>query len=225
MAAVALSASGVYAGGRGILAARTRDVPGGPIHVSDETGGRAGTTNADRRLGDRAARMARAQQGDREAYHDLLAELDAQLRRSLRRRLWPGEDIDDTCQEVLLTLHRALRTYDASRPFDPWFHALVRHVLLSARRRRRRRPVLESVEPERLAEMAPDDARDGDLARVVDAALGRLPPAQRDAVRMLKVEGMTVEAAAERAGVSPGGMRVRAHRGYRAFRALLGFDE
>lgn len=168
--------------------------------------------------------MARAQRGDQEAYRDLLAELDGRLRRSLRRRLWPGEEVDDTCQDVLLTLHRAMRSYDASRPFDPWFHALVNHVLLAGRRRRRRRPVLEAVDHELLAEMAADDAGDGDLARIVDAALGRLPAAQGDAVRMLKVDGMTVEDAAERAGTSPGSLRVRAHRGYRALRTLLGLE-
>lgn len=168
--------------------------------------------------------MGRAQRGDQEAYRDLLAELDARLRRSLRRRLWPGEEIDDACQDVLLTLHRAMRTFDASRPFDPWFHALVDHVLLASRRRRRRRPVLEAVDDERLAALATDDAPDGDLERIVDAALGRLPAAQAAAVRMLKVDGMTVDDAAARAGTSPGSLRVRAHRGYRALRAMLGLE-
>jgi RNA polymerase sigma-70 factor (ECF subfamily) len=225
VADVVVEAVGVYVGACGRFAALASDGSGGRRELIDQTGDRTGATTTDQRADDRAARMARAQRGDRDTYHDLLAELDAQLRRSLRRRLWPGEEVDDACQDILLTLHRAMRTYDASRPFDPWFHALVTHVLQGARRSRRRRPVLHAVEPERLAEMAPDDAGDGDLERVVDAALGRLPSAQREAVRMLKIEGLSVEAAAERAGVSPGGMRVRAHRGYRALRALLGFDE
>ncbi|NIP79580.1 MAG: RNA polymerase subunit sigma, partial [Actinobacteria bacterium] len=42
-------------------------------------------------------------------------------------------------------------------------------------------------------------------------ALGRLPPAQRQAVELLQVHGLTVTEAAARAGVSPGALKVRAH--------------
>ena len=39
---------------------------------------------------------------------------------------------------------------------------------------------------------------------------------------MLKLEGLTVHHAAARAGVTPGALRVRAHRAYQAIRAFLG---
>jgi DNA-directed RNA polymerase specialized sigma24 family protein len=39
---------------------------------------------------------------------------------------------------------------------------------------------------------------------------------------MLKLEGLSVGAAAARAGVTPGALKVRAHRAYKALKALLG---
>jgi len=176
--------------------------------------------------GDQRARwMALAQQGDQAAYAQLLEDLDRYVRRVLRGQMRPGEDLDDASQEVLLTMHRAMRTYDASRPFEPWFHALVRHALASMRRRRRREPATDPMGDEGLAVVGSRDSGTADIARAVDAALERLPPAQRDAVRLLKLDGLSVDEAAERIGISPGNLRVRAHRGYQALRRLLGFGE
>ena len=53
-------------------------------------------------------------------------------------------------------------------------------------------------------------------------ALDTLPGAQRQAVTLLKVKGLSVAEAAQEAGVSPGALKLRAHRGYKALRDLLG---
>src|SRR5712692_642703 len=52
-------------------------------------------------------------------------------------------------------------------------------------------------------------------------ALAKLPRAQREAFAMLKLEGLSLEGAAERAGVSVGALKVRAHRAYKALRKLI----
>jgi RNA polymerase sigma-70 factor (ECF subfamily) len=59
------------------------------------------------------------------------------------------------------------------------------------------------------------------LSPQLSEALLTLPPAQRQAVELLQVQGLSVVEAAARAGVSPGALKVRAHRGYRAMRARL----
>ena len=53
-------------------------------------------------------------------------------------------------------------------------------------------------------------------------ALAKLPRAQREAFAMLKLEGLSLEGAAERAGVSVGALKVRAHRAYKTLRKLIG---
>jgi RNA polymerase sigma-70 factor (ECF subfamily) len=62
------------------------------------------------------------------------------------------------------------------------------------------------------------------LSPELSEALVALPPGQRQAVELLQVQGLTVAEAAVRAGVSPGALKVRAHRGYRAMRARLAED-
>ena len=53
---------------------------------------------------------------------------------------------------------------------------------------------------------------------VLNAAL---PPKQREAVMLIHVEGLTVQEASRRAGVTKAALKVRAHRGYRALRKAL----
>ncbi|TMB56972.1 MAG: hypothetical protein E6J60_05265 [Deltaproteobacteria bacterium] len=51
-------------------------------------------------------------------------------------------------------------------------------------------------------------------------ALDRLPPTHREAIELVKLQGLSTEAAAARVGTTPGALRVRAHRAYSALRRL-----
>jgi len=161
--------------------------------------------------------MARAQQGDEEAYRALLLDVRPALLRTLRRHAEDAGDLEDLVQEVLLALHRARHSYDATRPFEPWLFAVARYEAWAHVKRRRKRRRCEVLEDEPAAYAAAEPASPAALER----ALARLKPAQRAAIRMLKVEGLSMQAAAARSGTTVGAMRVRAHRAYRALRALL----
>jgi RNA polymerase sigma-70 factor (ECF subfamily) len=163
--------------------------------------------------------MARAQAGDAEAYRRLLDDVSGELRGFFRRRAREPHEVEDLLQETLLTLHRARHTYDPARPFEPWLYALARNAAISAFRRDRARSRWESLATDdRPLEGAAENAgREASL----EGVLTRIPDSQREALEMVKLKGMTIEDAAARAGVSPGAMRVRIHRGYRALRALL----
>jgi RNA polymerase sigma-70 factor (ECF subfamily) len=70
-----------------------------------------------------------------------------------------------------------------------------------------------------LPEMAVDG--DGSLKLHLEQALRRLSPDQREALALLKLEGLSIEAAAPRAGTTTGALKVRAHRAYRVLRRFL----
>ena len=164
--------------------------------------------------------MACAQSGDREAYRAVLEDVGPLVLSWLRRWLADSPDLADVFQDTLDHLHRARHTYDPDRPFDPWLFAIARHRAADHARRRRQRSW------EILVDELPDVAAESDPDRHALAdALQALPRPQREAFTMLKLEGLSVGAAAARAGVTPGALKVRAHRAYKALKAILGGSE
>jgi RNA polymerase sigma-70 factor (ECF subfamily) len=164
----------------------------------------------------RAELMARAQEGDRDAYRALLEDIGPVVLGWLRRWLGNVPDLADVYQDTLVHLHRARHTYDPSRPFEPWLFAVARHCAVDhGRRQDHRRLEIPMAE-------LPDVPTDDPVARsaLLDA-LHALPQPQREAFTMLKLEGLSVGAAAARAGTTPGALKVRAHRAYKALRAFL----
>jgi RNA polymerase sigma-70 factor (ECF subfamily) len=60
------------------------------------------------------------------------------------------------------------------------------------------------------------------MRKRIEDALQQLPPDQREAVILSKVEGWSFEEIAELRGIRVGAARIRAHRGYEKLRLLLG---
>jgi RNA polymerase sigma factor (sigma-70 family) len=174
--------------------------------------------------GEWAAWMAAAQDGDGEAYDRLLRAILPRVRSLVASRLGDRSSVDDVVQNVLLSIHQARHTFRPERPFGPWMRAIARNAVIDAQRARtsrgRREVPLEDLEVQ-ADTVDPIDSFE-ELSPGMSQALADLPPTQREAVELLHVRQLSVAEAAERVGVTPGALRVRAHRGYKALRARLG---
>jgi RNA polymerase sigma-70 factor (ECF subfamily) len=168
--------------------------------------------------------MTAAQRGDEIAYERLLSELIPLLRSFVRARLRDDSAaVEDVVQNVLLAVHRARHTYRSERRFGPWLGAVARNAVVDHLRSRGRRRLRElsldaAAEP---AAAEPLPLADGELSPELRSALERLPAAQREAVELIQIRGLSVAEAAVHAGVKPGALKVRAHRGYTALRRML----
>ncbi len=156
--------------------------------------------------------------GDERAYRDALALIAVRLRGYFVRRLfgWP-DDVEDMVQETLLALHLKRGTYDPALPVSAWVHAIARHKFIDLLRRRGRETrstesldLLDDRDDDRLPTAAPDE---GPVRRDLATLLQTLPPAQRDAIVMIKIEGLSVAEASARSGVSVSALKVQVHRG------------
>jgi RNA polymerase sigma-70 factor (ECF subfamily) len=170
--------------------------------------------------------MLRAQQGEEEAYAELLVLLTAATRSYVRSRVGPRVPwIDDAVQETLVAVHHARHTFDGRRPFAPWFYAIARNRLVDVLRREHRvrqheRAGGEWPEP---AGVAGNGTSRVDMD-AVRQALALLPPRQREVVEAMKLRDESVRDIAARLGMTMTSVKVTAHRGYRALRRLLGVD-
>ena len=165
----------------------------------------------------------RAQAGDEVAYRDALGLIATRLRAFLRRRMQSlPNDVEDLVQETLLALHVQRGTYDPATPVTAWVLAVARHKLIDLWRRRGRQDVLHDTlddfgEGQLVAEGGNDHEAQRDLGQLLDS----LPEAQRLAIRLTKLEGLSVAEASRRTGASESAIKVQVHRGLKRMMALV----
>jgi RNA polymerase sigma-70 factor (ECF subfamily) len=170
--------------------------------------------------------MQRAQDGDSRAYGELLRLITPRLRQAVQqRRKLQQCDVEDLVQDILLSLHAARASYDPARPFLPWLMAIARNRVADGARRYARRVANEVVSelpetfPGQPANMLVESYGDGEaLAR----AVAGLPPGQRRAVELMKLEEMSLKEAAAVSGMSVSALKVAVHRAMGALRRTLG---
>ncbi len=160
--------------------------------------------------------MATAQAGDANAYHRLLTELSLWLRRYYARRL-PHAMVDDAVQDTLLAVHAKRHTYDPSRPFQPWLAAIARHKWIDRLRSMKLAPT-EALTDDL---SVPDHGNAVMSARSLERLLAELKPAQSEAIRLVKLEGFSIEEAAARTGQSMSLVKVNIHRGLNRLTSLV----
>jgi len=175
--------------------------------------------------------MRFAQSGDRAAYTRLVRRIMPLLQRALRTRhgFLQAADRDDFMQDVLLSVHRAMATYDSRREFIPWLMAIARNKMAD-RARRFARSGAHEILVDDLAETSPATPSAPDLASRGDVealrrAICRLSDGQRTAIELVKIRELTSQEAARVMGTTPGALRVSVHRAVKTLRASLGEAE
>ena len=193
-----------------------------PSSASDS---RPGPERSVAREPDWSVYMARAQAGDRGAYRRLLEEITPYLRSLAARRMPNRSDVEDAVQDALLTIHAVRHTYDPSRPFGPWLVAIASRRVVDGLRRRGRTGARESpldAEHETFAAPEANYHEAASEARALREAVESLPPGQRDAIRMLKLQEMSLKEAAAASGMTVAALKVATHRALKSLRKVLG---
>ena len=168
--------------------------------------------------------MARAQNGDRVAYRDLLNAVLPWLRNIASARLRARDDAEDAVQDILMTLHAIRHTYDPSRPFKPWLMAVAKRRIADRLRVKMRRTARETfLSPEHDTFVGEDTnllEQDAEARRLREAVT-QLPEAQRKAVTMLKLEEKSLAETSTLTGISVTALKVSTHRALSNLRKLL----
>jgi RNA polymerase sigma-70 factor, ECF subfamily len=175
------------------------------------------------------ALIARARDGDTDAFEQLVTEHSARVFGALRRFGLDAQEADEVAQEVFLRAWRGLSKFEERSRFSTW---LYRIAFNEAQRHRLRRPLPttlnEAGDIDEIAEL-PDASASGPQAHTLDhefqqvlaRALVQLPPDLRAAVILRDLEGLSTEEAASATGVRQAAFKSRLHRGRMQLRGLL----
>jgi RNA polymerase sigma factor (sigma-70 family) len=156
---------------------------------------------------------------DRDALELLIRRHGGLVLGVCRRVLGNTLDADDAFQAVFLILIRKAGSLKRPEQVAGWLHGVALRVARRARADRARRHEREAPMVEPVAPVPPDDA--GDLRRVLDEELERLPDKYRLPILLCDLEGMTITEAARQLGWPKGTVAGRLSRGRELLRRRL----
>ena len=174
--------------------------------------------------------MSRYVRGDSAAFSVLYERTATALLSYLARMTGARDVAEDLLQETFIKVHRARDRYVEGAAPMPWLYAIAHRTFLDHHRKQKRSKV-RAREPEKLPEekahltgKREDQVveQDAEAIERLHRALGTLPPKQRQAVVLTKLEGKSLAEAAEIAGTTVGALKVRVHRGTKGLRDCLG---
>src|SRR5262249_32806932 len=176
-----------------------------------------------------AAALARARQGDSEAFRARVERHSRRVFRLAFRMTGNEQDAEDVVQESLLRAYRQLGRFESRANFGTWLYRITANCcvdLMRARQARHDQSRSESLEtaeqlaagdgpgPERLAESAEIEQR-------VRTALGALSPLERAAFTLRHYEGRTIDEISATLGLGTSAAKPSVFRAVKKLRAAL----
>lgn len=169
---------------------------------------------ADRELMEATAR------GDRDAFAALIRRHQPRVLSIAFRFLGDKAEAEDAAQEVFLRLWRSAGRYRPDKALEAYLRTLTVNFCLDVRRKARLFVVGTDEDP--AGPQDPQrDAGDAERREALDRALLSLPPAQRMAVVLFHMEGLSVREAAALLEVSPKAVESLLSRARTALRERL----
>lgn len=144
--------------------------------------------------------------GDSAAFEQLVERHQRLVVGTVARMLGNNADAEDIAQQVFVRVWKSANRYVARAKFTTWLLKITRNLVFNELRRRSRHAHValqsepeEEERPLRDERAAAPDASllEGELQRAIDAAIARLPEAQRMAVILRRYEELSYEEIAE----------------------------
>jgi RNA polymerase sigma-70 factor (ECF subfamily) len=175
--------------------------------------------------------VARARDGDREAFRALVEQHSRYVYSLAHRMTGNAQDAEDVVQEAWLKAHRQLSRFEARADFRTWLHRIIVNCSIDLIRARRHRedahdpadleqgPLSERgaetlATPERLAASTQISDR-------VNEALGLLTAMERAAFTLRHVEGMSIEEIGTKLGLKTSATKHSIFRAVKKMRQAL----
>ena len=177
--------------------------------------------------------VARAQQGDKQAFNLLVEKYQRKLTRLLSRFIRDQAEVEDVTQEAFIKAYRALPAFRGDSAFYTWLYRIgintAKNYLMAMGRRVPTSTEVEAEDAEGFAEG--EQLRDintpesvllsNEIAETVNSAIEQLPEELRRAIQMRELEGMSYEDIAQAMDCPIGTVRSRIFRAREAIAEKL----
>jgi RNA polymerase sigma-70 factor, ECF subfamily len=162
--------------------------------------------------------LIRSINGDKASYQLFLQEASQFFEFLLKKKVFNPHDRDDVLQNMLLSLHQSLPTFDPKRPLLPWMRAIGHRRIVDYIRVITRKMNNEVPTEDGDVTFHPDPTNQyTDLKET----LAGLPEELRKVLVLTKIQGLSTKEAAEQLGIKEGALRTRVSRAIKKLKKLL----
>lgn len=169
--------------------------------------------------------VRRAQNLDPESFDPIVEEFAPRVRGFLRRFV-PEREVDDLVQEVFLRMVRSIKSYQDNGKFEAWVFQIARNLARDQMRRNERGLMVQDESSEQY--VAPESSPqfdshpyDSDAVESIEAALMRLPEAEREVILLRHFARLPFEEIARIMATPLGTALARSHRGLTNLRRMM----
>jgi|TARA_R110002126_G_scaffold13118_2_gene56360 RNA polymerase sigma-70 factor (ECF subfamily) len=168
---------------------------------------------------------AAAQAGDKRAYQQLIKELIPYARAVLSGALAHADWADDVVQDMLISMHKALPTYDPERSFKAWVTTILYYRKADFLRKVYASKSQENQSFDDMVEKnsAPHVTIGAHHAEYTDIekALGSIPDKPRAIFILSRLEGYSAKEVAKIKNMSVSAVKVSVHRTAKRLKEIL----
>ena len=158
-----------------------------------------------------------AQSGDQQSYKKFLQGVSTLLRRIIARKLAHSE-VEDVLQEVLISIHKALPSYDGKRPIMPWLMAITKFRINDYLRKIYANNRFQMLDIDDLAEELEDVTISYQSNESIDSLLENVSERDKQILSLMHVEGYTAKETGQHLGMQESAVKVAAHRALKKIR-------
>ena len=169
-----------------------------------------------RALMDDEIAIEKCRNGEREAFRHLVEKYQRQAISHATAILGSREDALDAAQEAFIDAFRAVKQFDSSRPFYPWFYVLLRNRCFKLAARKRE---TESIDETVI--VAPNSTAQSERILALENALRSLDMEDREIVTLKYFDGLSYNELAERLQIPKGTVMSRLFHARRKLQAKL----
>ncbi len=208
--------------------------PGEPIGEGEGTTTSAATVPAGAAADPDVALMLRLQAGDQAAFQDLFQKFSPRVLQYARRLVGSEARAEEVTQDVFVQVFRFRQRYRPESRFSTWLFTIATNLCLNELRRPERHLRVDLWKPRddddrregpQLADPAATTPEEGastrELARQLEAAVGELPPKQRAALLLSRVDGLAYRDVAEALGCTEGAVKALLFRATQSLKKTL----
>ena len=167
------------------------------------------------------ALVVRAQNGDAEAFAELIEDHYDLIHRTAWKWCGNRDAAEDIAQDVCVKLGRAIAGFDGRSAFSSWVYRITLNAVRDMQRSGRRRGRHADAYAEVMPESQPASQEEAATSRQLWDAVRKLPEKQRDAVLLVYAEELSHAAAAEIMGVREATVSWHVHEARKTLRGLL----